>query len=217
MRTVHLFEHAGAAAVQLEDQVLPKRCGHFDGKRVVDTGEMVARIRAALRARQDPALLIVARTDALAVEGMDAAIRRAQAYREAGADVLFVEAPESEQELERIPAELTGVPLVVNVVEGGRTPELSTTRLAELGYQIVLYANLVSRVMAKSAQQALLRLRQDGDTRGSTDAMLSWSERQSLVMLPLVEAIEDDLFNGAAATATGLNARHVTERGGQWP
>src|SRR5262249_52308659 len=137
VRTGGEFERAGAAGILLEDQVTPKRCGHFQGKQVIPAGEMVLKLRAALDARREPDLVIVARTDARAVEGIDAAIERANRYAEAGADVCFIEAPESRRELERIPREVR-CPLLVNMLTGGVTPILPVEELQQLGYNIVV-------------------------------------------------------------------------------
>jgi carboxyvinyl-carboxyphosphonate phosphorylmutase len=138
IRTVHEYERAGVAGLHIEDQVLPKRCGHLDGKQVVPLEEMTAKIRAAVDARRDPDLVLIARTDARAVEGLDRAVERAAAYAEAGADVLFVEAIRDEKEAAAVARELTGRRLLYNWAEGGRSPLLSYERLAELGYAIVL-------------------------------------------------------------------------------
>ncbi|MGH8961309.1 MAG: isocitrate lyase/PEP mutase family protein [Jatrophihabitantaceae bacterium] len=193
MRTIHLLERAGAAGVQLEDQQMPKRCGHFDGHQLVDSAEMVAKIHAARRARasQGPdALLIVARTDARGVHGLDDALRRGHQYLDAGADALFVEAPQGVDELERIGAEFAGVPLVANIVEGGRTVPLSVAELAGLGFSIVLYANFLMRVMAQAGQQALAYLAAHGETNGYAEHILPWSERQDLFALPELTALD---------------------------
>lgn len=139
IRTVRSYERAGVAAIHMEDQVMPKRCGHLSGKALVPAAEMEAKIRAALDARTDDAFVLIARTDARAVEGIAAAIDRAGRYLEAGADALFVEAPESEDEVEQVAAAFVGVPLVFNWVEGGRTPELSLSRLEQLGFRLVIF------------------------------------------------------------------------------
>ena len=143
-RTVRAYERAGVAAIQLEDQVDPKRCGHFEGKEVITAAEMVTKIRSAVDARSNPDLMIVARTDARATEGLDRAIERAHRYREAGADAIFVEAPLDAGELARIGAEVPG-PLVANIVERAKTPTLERSELGRLGFDIVLYANLAGR------------------------------------------------------------------------
>jgi 2,3-dimethylmalate lyase len=196
MRTVHALERSGAAAVQIEDQASPKRCGHFDGQTLVDVEEMVAKIRAAVHARSDPEFAIIARTDARAVEGLDQALARGSRYVEAGADVIFVEAPQTVDELRRIPSELPGVPMMVNIVEGGKTPQLPAAELEALGYRLVLHANLLLRVTVHAARDALSYLRDNGESTGLTDRMITWDERQSLVNLKDFDDLEDDLRGG---------------------
>lgn len=139
IRTVTDYERAGVSGIHLEDQVMPKRCGHFTGKLVVPQDDMVAKIRAATTARTDPEFVLIARTDARAANGMDDALRRATAYLDAGADMLFVEAPQSEAEVERVAREFAGVPLIFNWVEGGRTPPVPLQRLGELGFRLILF------------------------------------------------------------------------------
>jgi 2-methylisocitrate lyase-like PEP mutase family enzyme len=190
MRTVHLLERAGAAGIQLEDQQMPKRCGHFDGHQLVDTGEMVAKIHAARRARCDEALVIIARTDARSVHGIDEALRRAHRYLDAGADGLFIEAPRGIAELERIGTEFRGVPLVANIVEGGKTVPLTVAELSTLGFSIVLYANFLTRAMAFAGQQALAYLAEHGETNGFADRILPWAQRQELFALPELTALD---------------------------
>src|ERR1700749_4690113 len=151
VRTVREFERAGATAIQLEDQDFPKRCGHLDGKALVSVTEMLGKIKAALDARHSPETLVIARTDAVAVEGFDRAIERALAYREAGADVLFVEAPKAGEDLARIVAALgTAVPLMPNMVEGGKTPPLSGAELQEIGFALVIFPGGIVRAIAKT-------------------------------------------------------------------
>lgn len=193
MRTVHLLERAGAAAVQIEDQAMPKRCGHFAGQRLVEPAEMLTRIDAALSARADPDLVVIARTDARSVLGFEEAIRRARLYAEAGADVIFVEAPRTVEELRRIPAELSGTPVLANVVEGGRTPQLSHEELSGMGYRLILHANLLLRVMLKAGEDALAHLSERGDSAGLGDRVLGWSERQALVDLERFDELENRL------------------------
>lgn len=188
-RAVREFERAGTAAVQIEDQPFPKRCGHFAHKEVIPTAEMVAKVHAAVDARHDPGLVIIARTDALAVEGFEAAVDRACAYAEAGADLAFVEAPETLDQLAALPGRIP-VPLVVNVVEGGLTPALSAAELGALGYRVVLFANTALRAAALAVRAALAELKATGDSRGFSDRLLPWSERQALVGLPEYEALE---------------------------
>ena len=188
-RAVTEIERAGAAAVQIEDQVFPKRCGHFEHKEVVPAAEMVAKVRAALDARRGAGLVVIARTDAIAVEGFEAAVERACAYAEAGADLAFVEAPESLEQLAALPGRIP-VPLVANVVEGGLTPPLGAAELGVLGYRVVLFANTALRAAALAVRDVLGELRQSGDSRGFSDRLLPWSERQALVGLPELEALE---------------------------
>jgi 2,3-dimethylmalate lyase len=178
-RTVREFERAGVAAIQLEDQVDPKRCGHFDGKAVIPVDEMLGKLAAALDARDDAGLVVVARTDALAVEGIDAAIERAHAYREAGADAIFVEAPLDRTELIRIGAEVPG-PLVANMVEGGKTPLTSRADLGAMGFDLVIYANVAPRAALHAMQDVLHVLLVEGDTRSVEERIASVDERNRL-------------------------------------
>lgn len=188
LRTVRLLERAGAAAVQIEDQVTPKRCGHFDGKEVIDADEMVQKVHAAVDARSSDTL-IIARTDAAAVSGIDAALERAQLYRDAGADILFVEAPTSRQELARIPREVPGMH-VVNMVEGGRTPLMGQQDLAALGFTLIVYANSALRAAVLGATTVLRHLRDEGSTLGVSDQLITWGERQALVQKPRFDSLE---------------------------
>ncbi|MGH7961114.1 MAG: isocitrate lyase/PEP mutase family protein, partial [Candidatus Binatia bacterium] len=139
IRTVQEYERAGVAAIHIEDQVMPKRCGHMESKQVIACDEMVEKIRAAVAARRSADFVIIARTDARAVEGLEQALQRARRYAEAGADVLFVEAPQSEQEIETVANTLTGIPLLFNWAEGGKTPPVSLARLRECGFRIVIF------------------------------------------------------------------------------
>ncbi|MCY3785877.1 MAG: oxaloacetate decarboxylase [bacterium] len=195
MRTVHLLEKAGAAAVQIEDQAMPKRCGHFAGQRLVAPAEMLSRIDAALSARGDPDLVLIARTDARSVLGFDEAIRRARLYADAGADVIFVEAPRTVEELRRIPTESGGAPVLLNVVEGGKTPQLPLDELQEMGYRLVLHANLLLRVMLKAGEDALAHLYEHGDSAELGDRVLGWAQRQALVDLERFDDLENRLSN----------------------
>ena len=149
LRTVREFERAGVAAIQMEDQVSPKKCGHFSGKEVISKEEMVGKIKAALDARHDENLAIMARTDAIAVNGIEDAIDRAFAYYEAGADIIFVEAPNTIEELRQITSSLKGIPQVINLVEGGKTPLISLKEAEEIGFKIMLCANTVLRSAIK--------------------------------------------------------------------
>jgi carboxyvinyl-carboxyphosphonate phosphorylmutase len=189
LRTVQLYEQAGVAAVQLEDQVMPKKCGHMSGKALVGADEMVGKIRAAVEARRDPDLLVIARTDAVAVLGLDEAIERARAFAGAGADLLFVEAPTSEDDIATVAGELRGVaPLVFNWAEGGRTPPLPLDRIAELGFSLVIFP-IGTLLAATAGIRSLLRtLERDGIP--SLDGLPSFGEFTDLVGLPEVQALE---------------------------
>lgn len=186
--TIRTLERAGASAIQLEDQVMPKRCGHFAGKEVVGAAEMAAKVRAAVDARRDPNLLIIARTDARAVEGFEAALERAGRYIDAGADVTFVEAPESVDEIDRIPRALA-VPQLINMVVGGKTPILDHAALKAKGYAIVLYANAALQGAVRGMQAALGALKTNGRL-DETPLVASFKERQRLVQKPLFDALD---------------------------
>jgi 2,3-dimethylmalate lyase len=166
-RLVLAYEQAGAAAIQLEDQVLPKRCGHMNGKEVVPLDEGAAKIRAAAAARSSRDFLIIARTDARAIHGRDEACKRADAYREAGADILFVEAPQSEQELRFIADRFKGTPLVANMVEDGKTPMLNPTDLGHMGYRLVLFPISALLTAARTAERTYAAL-----LKGKSDPMI---------------------------------------------
>lgn len=182
VRTVRAYEAAGASAIQIEDQVFPKRCGHFDGKAVVPVGEMVQKVRAAVDARRSGDFLVIARTDAIAIEGFEAAVDRASAYREAGADVLFVEAPTTHDQLRDIPLRLPGAHLC-NVVHGGKTPMLARDAFAALGFGGILYANAALQAAMLAMQAALGHLRETGSLAGFEGQLLGFSERQAAVQL----------------------------------
>jgi 2-methylisocitrate lyase-like PEP mutase family enzyme len=188
-RTVKVLERAGADAIQIEDQVFPKRCGHFDGKAVIPQAEMVAKIKAAVDARSNPDVLIVARTDAIATGGFQAAIDRAAACREAGADVGFVEAPKSLDEIADIPR-LLPWPQIINIVLGGRTPELPNEKLRELGFAGVLYANVALQSALRGMQEALSVLRRDGRMGDAVKLAVDFAERQRLVGKAEYDALE---------------------------
>jgi len=188
-RTVRELERVGVAAIQLEDQVSPKRCGHFAGKEVIPTGEMLQKIAAARHARRDPDLLLIARTDARAPEGFAAAVARGRAYAAAGADVIFVEAPQTVEELRELPRAIPA-PLLVNMVEGGRTPLLDAAELEALGYRLVLFANTALRVAVRAVQDAMRVLQRDGTTGALLERMVAWDERQRLVDLPRYEELD---------------------------
>lgn len=189
-RTVRTLERAGATAIQLEDQVSPKRCGHFTGKEVIEASEMVGKIQAAVDARATEDFLIVARTDARAVVGLTAACERANLYREAGADILFVEAPGSPEELAEITRTVPG-PHIANMVEGGLTPILPLEELRALGFSVALYANTAMRGAVAGMRIALRHLMDHGDTTEIGDKIISWADRQNLVRKPLFDALDE--------------------------
>ncbi|MBB1604582.1 oxaloacetate decarboxylase [Variovorax sp. UMC13] len=187
--TVRTLERAGADCIQFEDQVAPKRCGHFSGKEVIATEEAVSKIKAAVDARQDPDLLIMARTDAAAVHGFEAAIERAQKFAEAGADILFVEAVTTVDEIRALPQRLAK-PQLMNMVIGGKTPIFNATDLGELGYGIVLYANAALQGAVAGMQKALTVLRDDKQVQESSGLVATFAERQRLVNKPAWDALE---------------------------
>ena len=160
VRTVRAYEQAGACGIQLEDQVMPKRCGHMEGKQLIPCEEMVAKVRAAVYARRDPDTVIIARTDARAVNGLDDAIARGHAFEEAGADVIFIEAPQSIDEMKRIVAEFPNRPLPANMVEHGKTPNLSQKELAALGFKIAIYPVMPIYVVTRALSAALAKLKE---------------------------------------------------------
>ena len=187
-RTVALLERAGASALQIEDQIFPKKCGHFSGKGVVPLPEMIGKLKAALDARKDENTLIIARTDARAVEGFERALERAHAMTEAGADVLFVEAPESVEEMRAIGA--LAAPQVANIVIGGRTPNLGLDELRGLGFAVALYANAALQATIRAVQEVLGALKTDGSLAGVQDRLASFSERQRVVDKDRFDALE---------------------------
>ena len=187
--TVRTLERAGADCIQFEDQVAPKRCGHFSGKEVMSTEEAVSKIKAAVDARQDQDLLIMARTDAAAVHGFEAAVERAQKFAEAGADILFVEAVTKEEEVRALPKRLDR-PQLMNMVIGGKTPIFNATELGELGYGIVLYANAALQGAVAGMQKALTVLRDEKEVQESSGLVTPFAERQRLVGKPEWDALE---------------------------
>ena len=188
-RTIRVLERAGANAVQLEDQEFPKRCGHFAGKTVIAASEMAAKVRAAVDARRDPDFLVIARTDAIAGNGIEDALARAQLYIEAGADLTFVEAPQSEADMARIPASLA-VPQVANLVVGGLTPMLPRADLQRMGFALVLYANAALQAALSAMKDVLAHLRETGSLDGVLPRLMPFAERQALVGKPQWDALE---------------------------
>ncbi|MBJ7414110.1 MAG: isocitrate lyase/phosphoenolpyruvate mutase family protein [Niveispirillum sp.] len=187
--TVRTLERAGADCIQLEDQVAPKRCGHFNGKDVISTEEAVTKIKAAVDARRDPDLLIMARTDAAAVHGFEAAVERAQMFAEAGADILFVEAVTKAEEVRSLPKRLDR-PQLMNMVIGGKTPIFNATDLAGLGYGIVLYANAALQGAVMGMQKALTVLRDEKAVTEDSGLVTPFAERQRLVGKPAWDALD---------------------------
>lgn len=195
-RTMRLYERAGANALQVEDQGYPKRCGHLAEKRLIPTGEMVGKLKAALDARRSCDTLVIARTDAVAVEGFDAAIERATRYAEAGVDVLFVEAPGSRAELAAITGALGGrLPLMANMVEGGRTPVLPAAELEAIGFSLVIFPGGIVRAMARAAQEFYATLMRDGTSDAFRNRMFDFQTLNGIVgtpeMIDLGKAYED--------------------------
>ncbi len=189
MRTVRGYEKAGVAVIQLEDQVMPKKCGHMIGRQVVRKEEMVGKIKAAVDARTDPDFMIMARTDARTVYGIDEAIERALAYQEAGADILFVESPESVEEMKKINACIKGYTLA-NMVEGGRTPIHTNDELESYGYNLVIYPTASIYVETKAMIDLMNGLKRDGTTKGLMDTMVPFPEFNKMVGLPEVREKE---------------------------
>ncbi len=194
-RTVRLYETAGAAGLHLEDQIMPKRCGHLSGKTLVESKAMEAKIRAATSARHDPDFVIIARTDARSVEGFDAAVSRARAYLVAGADMIFPEALESAAEFAEF-ARLVNAPLIANMTEFGKSPLLNFADLAEMGYRAVLYPLTPFRAAMKAAEQTLASLKREGTQRGEVDRMLSRIDLYDLIGYTDWEARDRAHFGG---------------------
>lgn len=201
-RAIGEFIRAGAAAVQIEDQVVPKKCGHFDGKQLIGIEEATLKIRAAVEARGDHDLVIIARTDAIAVAGFDDALRRARAYHEAGADALFVEAPRTREEMAEIGRALPGVK-IANMVEGGRTPILPAAELTAMGFGLAIYANLVLRSSVKAIQDSLRHLHQAGDTLAIVDQMITMDERARVTRKGMLDDLERRYTSVAEADGAG--------------
>ncbi len=193
-RTVREYERAGVAAIQLEDQVSPKKCGHFAGKEVISEQEMTQKLRAAVAARVDPDLVLIARTDSLATAGYDAAVARARAFAACGADVVFIEAPTDREQIATLPRAV-GTPLVFNMTEGAKTPMFSARELQEFGYRIVIYPNTALRVAMHAVQEALAVLRSEESTASLLPRMASWQERQRIVRLNDYEKLDQEFVH----------------------
>ncbi|HWP60790.1 MAG TPA: oxaloacetate decarboxylase [Candidatus Acidoferrales bacterium] len=190
IRTVREYERVGVAAIHIEDQITPKRCGHLEGKEVVSLAEMKKKLEAALSARTDPDFAIIARTDARAVFGLEEAIQRGREFARLGADAVFIEAPQSETELEEIPRALPNVPLLVNVFKGGKTPMLPAERLQAMGYRIAIYPSETQRAGIYAMRRVLSLLREAGTTEAMDAELATFSEREKIVGLDDWQALE---------------------------
>lgn len=187
-RTVHEMERAAAAAIQIEDQVFPKKCGHMEGKQVIPVDEMVLKIRAAVATRSDPSLLVIARTDALQAHGLDDAIDRCNAYAEAGADLAFVDAPRTREELADI-ARRVDVPSVANMSETGRTPAMTADELQALGYRVVIFPSTQTWVFARAYEEVCRELLATGTTAGYADRFMSFDDVNELLDVEGLQAL----------------------------
>ena len=190
-RTVRAYERAGLAGLFIEDQTFPKRCGHMPGKGVIAAEEMVGKIKAALDARRDPDMVIMARTDALAVHGFDAAVERAQLYRDAGADLIFVEALETEDEMRRVCAAVHA-PVMASIIDGGKTPNFSAAELHDMGFALMTNALMPTYVYAKAMQELYAHFKRTGSTKGLERRLLPFDEFNALVGLAALRRREED-------------------------
>jgi 2-methylisocitrate lyase-like PEP mutase family enzyme len=206
-RTVRLLERAGATAIQLEDQDFPKRCGHLNDKALIPAPEMVGKIKAALDARHSRETLVIARTDAIAVEGFERAIARAISYREAGADILFVEAPKTRAELQHIPPALNGVPLMANMVEGGKTPPLAAANLEAIGFSLVIFPGGIVRALARTASEFYASLAAHGTSEPFLDRMYDFAALNDVIGTPALIAVGKQY---EAATAPNSKKGDIT-------
>ncbi len=195
MRTLREYEKAGVAAIQLEDQVAPKKCGHMTGRQVVPKEEMVGKIKAAVDVRTDPDLMIIARTDARTVHGIGEALERAKAYEEAGADILFIESPESVEEMKQITTSFK-VPVLANMVEGGRTPFLPVGELEQLGYDLVIFPTASTYLVTKALTRLMTVLKETGTTASLIPEMITFEEFNDLIGLTKIREIESIYVKG---------------------
>lgn len=195
-RTVRAFERAGVAGLHLEDQTFPKRCGHLNDKTLIDVEEMCSKLRIARQALNDPDFLLIARTDAIAVEGFEAALARAERYIEAGADMIFVEAPETLEQIQEIARRLPG-PKLMNMFHGAKTPLLPTHELAALGYQLVIIPSDLQRAAIHAMQQTLAHLRQAGDSGALASQLTSFQEREAIVRTSRYLALDTSMKPGS--------------------
>ena len=190
IRTVQEYELAGVSAIHIEDQVMPKKCGHMENKQVIAAAEMTEKIRAAVEARSTSDFLIIARTDARAIEGLDNALRRARAYREAGADILFVEAPQNEDEVAQVARAFPNVPLLFNWAEGGKTPPLPLARLKELGYRLIIFPISALLAAAKAVRGILAEIKAEGTPRRIFSDGSSFREFNEMIGLGEIQQLE---------------------------
>ena len=204
IRTVREYEAAGVAAIHLEDQVMPKKCGHMEGKQVIPAAEMVAKVSAAVAARRCPDFLIIARTDARAVEGLGAAIERARLYRQAGADVLFVEAPQSVEEIQTIARSFPGVPLLFNYAEGGKTPAVTHKWLRDLGFKVVIFPISTLLVATAAMRSVLAQIKSEGTPANVLSSLLPFNEFLGFIGMPEIRELERrfEVVDNAHADAT---------------
>jgi carboxyvinyl-carboxyphosphonate phosphorylmutase len=194
MRTIKEFETVGASGIHLEDQITPKKCGHYEGKSLISEEEMIRKIEAAREARSDPDFLIVARTDALAVEGFSSALRRGKRYAEAGADMIFVEAPQTEEEIRDLPSAIS-VPLMINMFKGGKTPLIPMDQLEAWGYRIAIVPSSLQLAAIKGMEQLLKILREKGTMESFSDGMVTFKERDQIVDHQKYQALERKFLN----------------------
>ena len=190
IRTVQEYERAGVGAIHIEDQVWPKKCGHMEGKMVIPVEDMVQKIQAAAAAKHSKDFVIIARTDARAVEGLDAAIKRGHLYRDAGADVLFIEAPQSEAEIVAISREFKNTPLLLNWLEGGKTPSLPLSRITELGFRIVIFPLSSLLIATKEIRENLAKLKDDGTPISIMSRMTPFGDFVEFIGLPEIRELE---------------------------
>jgi 2-methylisocitrate lyase-like PEP mutase family enzyme len=190
-RTIRDYEKAGVAGVHIEDQTWPKRCGHLAGKRVIPTAEMVAKIKAACDARHDADFMIISRTDAIAVEGLETALERGERYREAGADMLFIEAPVGRAEVERVARHFTGVPLLYNMAASGKTPDLPADELGRLGFRLAIYPNWLILAAIPAMQHLLRELKSSGGIGDLRQKVATFKQFTDIAGLPEIQQLEE--------------------------
>ena len=198
VRAVREFERAGVAAIHIEDQITPKRCGHLEGKEVISLAEMEKKLEAALQSRSDPDFIIIGRTDSRAVHGLDDAIRRGKSFAKLGVDAVFVEAPQSEAEMETIARSIPEVPLLVNMFKGGKTPLLPASRLEEMGFRIAIFPSESQRAAIYAMREALAMLKRDGSTEAMDDRLTTFKERDRIVGLEEWEKLERQYLKSVA-------------------